>query len=127
MTVRGSFSGPGLIDLEIYPFFQASSKQVSHLENQTFILTLFVIHISLLHDSSYPPSLVARTGPLYGPIFPKPHLLLIAPKRRRDHTIDLPQSPIRFINMVFPVVAFIGNMWLQKCVDSRSGAIICLV
>jgi hypothetical protein len=90
------------------------------------------IHLTRLYDNNHAPepkfieicqfkiatskhlSVLIHAFPSNSPIFPTPHLLRLTPKRRRNQTIEPPKPSIRLVNMEFPIVPFILNMWFHN-------------
>jgi hypothetical protein len=73
-------------------------------------------------DSENPSDL--RTRILHRPILLGPQFLLVAPERRRDQTIDLPQSPLRLADMILPIIAFVFDMRFQRLIDPTRHATV---
>src|SRR5690242_2156627 len=46
-----------------------------------------------------------------------PNLLVLALVSRREEAIDLPQPPIRFINVELIIVSFVGNMRFKNLIQ----------
>jgi hypothetical protein len=65
-----------------------------------------------------------RTRILHRPILLGPQFLLVAPERRRDQTIDLPQSPLRLADMILPIIAFVFDMRFQRLIDPTRHATV---
>lgn len=60
-------------------------------------------------------------------VFLKPKLFRLALPCWRSQAVDLPQPPIRLINVVLPVVALVCNVWFERSVDLGSRPLVGVV
>jgi len=57
-------------------------------------------------------------GIWYCTIFLDPNFLLLTSELRRNQSIDLPQTTVRFIHVELPIVSLVSNVRLQSLVNS---------